>query len=197
MQNTLTRMLVDNAAMMNTPLIMQQNQKTATQVAMQQQQANKSISINMATHAGRLKHLINDLLPEQCRQHVYKVDHEHIVSEMCELVKWTFFNDLSVRLKVDADFMMEDGDIRPIIDDMEEWEATALMTCEAGDDVWPRPKSRGSSQSPQGLSSQQSGQANSLNALAQQQGLLGNSINQSAVGNALAGAMGLGGGLFK
>ena len=146
---------------------------------------------NMTVHSLRLKHLLSELLPEVCRKHVYNVNHEHSLLDNYEIIKWTFFNDLSVRLKVDADFMMEDGDLRPITDDFECWQADAIMKCEAGDDVWPRPKPMESGQTPQGVSSLHSGQMNSLSSLAQQQGSLGNSINHQAVGNAFPNFCGL------
>jgi hypothetical protein len=102
-------------------------------------------------------------------------------------VKWTFFNDLSVRLKVATNVMINSGDAEPIIDDFVCWQADAIMKCEAGDDVWPRPKPMESTHTPPGVSSLHAGQWNS-----QQQSGLASSINQQAVHS----GFGLGG-LFK
>ena len=188
-QNALLRELVDN-----TSLAMQVRNKTATEVAAQIQQANMAMTQNMQVRSMQIKHLLNNLLPEQCRKHVYKVDHEHSVIDDCEIVKWTFYNDLSVRLKVAANIMLDSGDAEPIIEDFEFWQADALMKCEAGEDVWPRPKPNTTQQ---GASSLNSGQTNSLSSLMQQQSLAGSQhLNHSEIGNALAGALGLGG-LFK
>ena len=169
-------------------------QKTATEVTIQQQQMSKSMATDMAVRSQQIKHLLNNLLPEQCREHVYKVDHEHSLVDDCEIVKWTFFNDLSVRLKVAANLVLDGGgdDIEPIIEDYELWQADALMKCEAGEDVWPRPKATGGNAS-QGPSAQQMQQMQQLQGLAQQGSGM---MNQQALGNQLSNALGLGS-LFK
>lgn len=165
--------------------------KTATEVAAQMQQASMATISNMAVRSMRLKNLLNELLPEVCREHVYKCDHEHSVVDNCEIVKWTFFNDLAVRLKVDTDWMMDEANLEPVIEDFELWQADAIMKCEAGDDVWPRPKPQDSASAQMGNSQanaqQLSGLMNSQNS---------NMMNQAALGNALGNALGLGG-LFK
>lgn len=169
----------------------------AGRLELAQQQVSMAATSNMAVRSLQVKRLLNNLLPEVCREHVYKVDHEHSIVDDCEIVKWTFFNDLSVRLKVAANIMLDSGEAEPIIEDYECWQADAIMKCEAGDDVWPRPKRMGSTQTPPGVSSLNSGQMNSLSGLAQQQSLAGSQhLNQSGINNALAGALGLGG-LFK
>ena len=128
---------------------------------------------------------------------MYKVDHEHSVIDNCEIVKWTFFNDLSVRLKVEANVMLDSGELEPVIEDFELWQADALMKCEAGEDVWPRPKRPVDALSGmRAASAQQSGQMNSLQNLQRQQSLLGSSINEQAALSGVANALGLGG-LFK
>jgi hypothetical protein len=182
--------------------ITQVRNKTATEVQAQMQAAQQQIQNNMAMQSPRMIHqetmkgMVMDLLPSVCKEHVYQIAHERIVAQDCQLVKWTFFNDTSVRLKVEVDWLQDDCTLRTLCDDFEEWQATAIMQCEAGDDVWPRPKP-GSAQ--QGNSSPNFGQANSLANLQRQQSLLGGQashINQQAVGNALGNALGLGG-LFK
>jgi hypothetical protein len=150
-----------------------------------------AVTTDMAVRSQQIKRLLNNLLPEQCRKHVYKVDHEHSVVDDCEIVKWTFYNDLSIRLKVKANVMLDSGEVEPIIEDYEHWQADALMKCEAGEDVWPRPKP---SQGFMGSQSQQSGQMNSLQNIARQQSLQGlSTANQQSAGlNAAANALGLG-----
>lgn len=164
--NRQMRSIVDNAAMQSSP----RWQVTDTQI-----------------RTGQIKQLLNNLLPKVCHAHVYKCDHERSLVDNCEIVKWTFFNDLSVRLKVATNVMINSGDAEPIIDDFVCWQADAIMKCEAGDDVWPRPKPMESTHTPPGVSSLHAGQFNS-----QQQSGLASSINQQAVHS----GFGLGG-LFK
>lgn len=147
-----------------------------------------AMPITLASQTDRVKAILNQMLPKVCRQHVYRVDHAHLFSEDCEFVKWTFYNDLSVKLKVETNWMHDECEARPMVEDLEEWKATAIMCCEAGDDVWPRPKPG------EPPAFQNFGQANSLNNLRQQQSLAGSQMQQQQLqlGNQLAGALGMG-----
>ena len=84
------------------------------------------------------------MVPDIVWKNVYRTDEVHLVAEDCELVKLTFYNDLSVKLKVSIDGIHNgksiEQSITPLCEDFEDWKATAIMTCEAGDDVWERPK---------------------------------------------------------
>lgn len=202
--NALHKARLDALSLMSKPMMMCSNQlppnlnlkpgqwthvqKTATQVKMQQEAMARSLDPN------HIKHLLNQLLPEVCRKHVYKVDHEFSPLHCCDLVKWTFYNDLSVKLKIDRDWLQDECNMRPIIDDKEEWDATAIMMCEAGEDEWPRPKATGGNAS-QGPSAQQMQQMQNLQSQAAQ--LQGSGMmNQQALGNQLSNVLGLGS-LFK
>jgi len=198
--NALHKARLDALSLSVSPMMMCNSQApptkqnmTATQVAMQQQMAAQTTRSIAGDH---MRHLLNQILPEQCRKHVYKVDHEHLVVEHCEIVKWTFFNDLSIRLKVHSILDQGSDTLEPIIDDFELWQADALMKCEAGEDVWPRPKPVDPLSGV--ASSQQSGKLNSSQNLQRQQSLagLGQANQQAAIGNALSNALGMGG-LFK
>jgi len=147
---------------------MNQQNKTATEI--QQQMQMQQGGMSMPVREVQVRKLLNNLLPEVCREHIYKCDHEHSAEAGCEIVKWTFFNDLSVRLKVDAEWMLNDGNLTPLIEDFECWQADAIMKCEAGEDVWPRPKPEPESTSAQMGQSQAnqqqaSGLMNASNAL--------------------------------
>jgi hypothetical protein len=96
----------------------------------------------------RTEDLAHDLLPKVCCKHVYRFDHVlHDTPERLASVvtaKWTFFNDQSVMLKADVEVDDATGkaNLVPIDEDfdMEEWKATAIMVCDAGEEVWQRPK---------------------------------------------------------
>lgn len=206
LQNAMLRHLVDAAAIQNSPLIMCSNQapnKTATQVAMQQghMQQQMAAASTRSIRADQLKHILNQLLPVVCREHVYKVDHAHSLPHDCEIIKWTFFNDLSVMLKVATNWMQDDCEALPIIEDMEEWEANAIMCCEAGDDVWPRPKQHSTSQA--SASASLAAQANQQSMNSMQSGRNSAAQNQQCSGQSAALTSGLfgsafgAGGLFK
>lgn len=102
----------------------------------------------MAVQPRTLKALLiqqmRDLIPPVVWENVYRTDEAHIGPEDCELIKLTFYNDQSIKLKVrleeDTTMMGGINVITPICDDFEEWCATAVMTCDAGEDVWERPK---------------------------------------------------------
>lgn len=62
-------------------------------------------------------------------------------------ISWIFFNDERVRLKCRVKYKnkhdpewLTDIKLVPMCDDFEEWQADAIMRCEAGGDVWHRPK---------------------------------------------------------
>lgn len=88
------------------------------------------------------------MLPEVCREHIHRFDHAlHDSPKSLSKVmvaKWTFFNDQSVTLKARINIDADKGiaDLIPVDEgfDMEEWKAVAIMVCDAGEEVWDRPK---------------------------------------------------------
>lgn len=92
--------------------------------------------------------IVNKLLPEVCRDHVYRSEVQRSMQMVDNgeyvYVSWTFFNDQRVRLKArvhrDDEFVYLGIRLEPECDDFEEWQADAIMRCEAGEDVWERPK---------------------------------------------------------
>lgn len=92
--------------------------------------------------------IANRVLPEVCRDHVYRSEHNIIKNpaEMKEYayVSWTFYNDQRVTMKFEINpeeaFVYEGIRLIPVGVDVEEWQADAIMRCEAGEDVWERPK---------------------------------------------------------
>lgn len=91
------------------------------------------------------------LLPDVCQQHVYRCDHERSLQMVDDstyvYISWIFFNDERVRLKCRVKYKnkhdpewLTDIKLVPMCDDFEEWQADAIMRCEAGGDVWHRPK---------------------------------------------------------
>lgn len=92
--------------------------------------------------------IANQLLPKVCHKHVYRTEHQRSMQVVDDgeyvYVSWTFFNDERVRLK--ARVIREDPfaylgiRLEPLHEDYEAWQADAIMRCEAGEDIWPRPK---------------------------------------------------------
>lgn len=198
-RNAVMRQLVDNVSLMSSQAMCAgtpppQGNKTATEAVLQQRQFGTCPNPTM--RAEHIKRLLNNLLPEVCKQHVYLFTHERSEYHMCDLVKWTFYNDQSVKLKVETDWLRDAATARPLIEDFEEWQATAIMICEAGEDEWPRPKpSSGSTSGQMGASSQ--ARAQQLSGLMNAQNSQNSqNLNQAALGNALGQAMGLSG-IFK
>lgn len=92
--------------------------------------------------------IANQLLPKVCEKHVYRIEHQRSMQmiDNCEYVyiSWTFYNDQRVRLKArvnrEDEFSYLGIRLEPMGVDFEEWQADAIMRCEAGEDVWDRPK---------------------------------------------------------
>lgn len=90
--------------------------------------------------------IINKLLPEICRRHVYRTEIQRSMQIIDNgeyvYVSWTFFNDERVRLKArvhrEEEFVYLGIRLEPMCDDFEEWQADAIMRCDVGEDVWER-----------------------------------------------------------
>lgn len=108
----------------------------------------EALAMNKAVDAEKLivDEIVNKLLPEICRRHVY---HSEVQRSMQIIdngeyvyVSWTFFNDERVRLKARVhrgeEFVYLGIRLEPMCDDFEEWQADAIMRCDAGEDVWER-----------------------------------------------------------
>lgn len=95
---------------------------------------------------------MRNLIPPVVWENVYRTDETRLDAELCEMIKFTFFNDQTIKLKVrleeETSMMGGINVVTPICDDFEEWCATAIMMCDAGEDVWdrPKPESSGASQ---------------------------------------------------
>lgn len=106
-----------------------------------------SARMNIDLITNRAGDLVQGTLPEVCRKYVYEF--KHTVNRSTEALadyvyaKWTFFNDQSISLKAEI-VIDEDGGVAdcklPDDFDMEEWEAHAIMVCDAGEEIWKRPK---------------------------------------------------------
>ena len=132
--------------------------------------------------------VVSEYLPDVCKKHLHEFKHQcdvrHAYCDVLIYAKWTFYNDQSVILKFT--FM---GDLKTPIaqeairsklvmdcDDYESWQADAIMRCEAGEDIWERPKR---------VTGNFSAQAAGLASLGQQQSLAGMQQAQAARQNAL------------
>lgn len=85
---------------------------------------------------------LRDMIPDVVWNNVYRTDETHVIAEDCELIKFTFFNDQTISLKAYILPRTAENEIHieTLCDDFEEWCATAIMKCDAGEDVWKRPK---------------------------------------------------------
>lgn len=114
-----------------------------------QQMAN---TVNMEMQQKLIESVARGFLPHVCNEHVHRFEHElirrHDKMQTIVYCKWTFFNDQDMRLELEWHQDMDAGithtelrqALTPLCDDYEEWQAMAIMKCEAGEDVWPRPK---------------------------------------------------------
>lgn len=121
------------------------------QQSVQKQYQSNIMAQNAANTDRLIRSVIEGFLPHVCNKHVYRFDYRVIErpQNMQTVVycKWTFFNDLDVKLELlwerDMGSNMDHSELRksltPMCDDYEAWMATAIMTCEAGEDVWARP----------------------------------------------------------
>lgn len=105
-----------------------------------------------------LEALLREFLPSVCAKHVYRFDFAQTRNEQTQKLacycKWTFYNDMTVVLHVDINnddvilFRRVYGNPRPSYntmrqamhtrEDLVEWQAEAIMRCEAGEDIWER-----------------------------------------------------------
>ena len=144
-----------------------------------------SQSVETRTLKALLIEQMRNMIPPVVWDNVYRTDEVHIAAEDAELIKLTFYNDRSIKLKVSILGRAHEPDdfdrrITPLCDDFEEWCATAIMLCEAGDDVWERPKPESSSGLMGSASSQQTATQVRAQQLAMQQ-----QLSQAAIGNGL------------
>lgn len=83
------------------------------------------------------------MIPDVVWKNVYRTDEAHLSEYDCELIKFTFYNDQTIKLEVRFEEfpngLSTPVTITPLCDDFEEWCATAIMTCDAGEDIWDRP----------------------------------------------------------
>lgn len=198
LKNRMFRTLVDNAALAASPQLV--CNATPPPIApltpaawhrvVKQQPQTTSV------HAGVLKATLmsqlREMIPEVIWKNVYRTDEAHVITDDAELIKLTFYNDQMIKLRVVIEDLGDERTIRPLCDDFEEWKATAIMMCEAGDDVWERPK-------PEipGGAQRTATQVNQMQHALQQQGAGAFSgSGQAGAGNALsslAGSMGMSG----
>ena len=201
LSNALTRQALQNASLQVNPIMCQNsvppsplwNQKT-------QKVLNVSLMIDSLGNVAR------GFLPHVCEKHVYRFDHKVIRDqrglETVIYAKWTFFNDLDVKLKIrwyeDMDAEINHTNLRkslePMCEDYEAWMATAIMACEAGEDIWERPKpsavQRAYSQFAASINQQASQQASQLNSLATQQSSISQGLLGGGYGSGLLGGLG-------
>jgi hypothetical protein len=169
-------------------------------------QGQMATTMNTELEKQTIESVVRGFLPHVCNKHVYefKVNVQTNLAEDRHVAyaKWTFFNDQDVRLKAYVARAVEDPidpdrmtaiRLRTTTEcDLEEWQADAIMRCEAGEEVWERPKPNAFAGVSQAASAQQA-------SLAQQALQQGQQSQQGALSsglNALAGGL-LSGGMFK
>lgn len=106
-----------------------------------------TIAINSTNEHRILETIVRDLLPNVCNEHVYRFDHSRSITAVDNgeyvYAAWTFYNDERVRMKLrvlrDDPFSHLHLRVEPVDFDLIEWQADAIMRCEAGEDIWDRP----------------------------------------------------------
>ena len=151
-RNYITKMMVDAAAVQVNPMIMCSNTlPPPTNIkpgqAMHVNNALSGIQSAVSSNVPRtlkimLKQQFRNMIPDVVWDNVYRTDETHVTAEDCELIKFTFFNDQTITLKayILPRTTTDELTIEVLCDDFEEWCATAIMKCDAGEDVWERPK---------------------------------------------------------
>lgn len=147
--NILMRQMVDNTLLGQSAMCQSSPPLRSQNSVAQNQMAN---TLNMEMQQQLIESVARGFLPHVCNKNVYKFEHQLIRRESTfqtiVYCKWTFFNDQDMRLELEWN-QEEDAGINhtelrqaltPLCDDFEEWQATAIMKYEAGEDVWPRPK---------------------------------------------------------
>jgi len=139
------------------------------------------------------------MIPDVVWENVYRTDEAHMIAEDCDLIKLTFFNDQMISLKARISPRTPDNEtcIEILCDDFEEWCATAIMTCDAGEDIWERPKPE-QSQASQNLTATQVRAMQQQSQQQFQQALAGGSFGsagqvQAGFGQGLAQGLAAGG----
>lgn len=162
------------------------------------QQVSLTNMVDQTAMKQAIKSVVQGFLPNVCHKHVYKFDIQHTYSPNDTshrvYAKWTFFNDIDVRLKfvsvrpLDKPTQLAElrSALKPQVDDFEEWQANAIMKCEAGEDIWERPTPEAATvsglaqaaanqaMSAQAAQAAQGGLVNQLQSLQQQQNALSN-----------------------
>ena len=82
-------------------------------------------------------------MPEVCKEHVYRVDvdrsYQMIDHGLYANVKFLFYNGEVGSFKARLN-QLDSGHVELVLDiDVEEWQANAIMRCNAGHDVYERP----------------------------------------------------------
>lgn len=177
--------------------------KTATQIRMQQEQMNLSLEAwqhkiiqdytrhmamitNTTAQKAMIKSMMKILVPiDTFWRNVYRFDIAVHTYADAMVVKFTFYNDESMKLEIDQKTIQDEAVVVPRCDDFEAWKAEALMRCEAGEDFYERPKAEMPGGVSSALSQVQMGQnalyQQRLNTIAQQSSMqqLGQGIAQS------------------
>ena len=136
----------------NPPLISQAPAISGLQ-QQQMQQRRMANTVNTELMKQALSEVLRGFLPHVCNKHVYRFEHRQKYSTTEDVIfcycKWTFFNDLDVKLRLRVNNIKNCShvnltELREHItvdhEDYEAWMADAIMRCEAGEDIWERPK---------------------------------------------------------
>lgn len=87
-----------------------------------------------------VKHLFKNLIPiDTFWENVYRTDMSMRLISGTYILKFTFFNDETMKIEFSRKDIQDETVIVPVCDDFEAWKAEALMRCEAGEDVYERP----------------------------------------------------------
>ncbi len=135
------RQMVGSANLMANPMMPAPN-LTASQIAMQKRIMQAPMARRPVTLPPPPRMILKTMLPDIVWENVYRCEEAHLDSEDCEFVNLTFYNNqainLKMRIKLDSTLAAYEY-IDLLCDDFEEWKAHAIMMCEAGEDIWPRP----------------------------------------------------------
>lgn len=148
------------------------------------------------------KQVLRSLIPiDTFWENVYRIDLSVKLDTDTYLMKFTWFNDQSMKLEISNRLMQDEMVIGIVEDDFEAWKAEAIMRCEAGEDFYERPKAVWPGGVSSGLSTVQTAQnalsRNHLQTIQQQSSMqqLGQATAKNPQGNSLWNT--LTGGFFK
>lgn len=145
--NEMYRALVDNIQLRNTPTMVVHQSKLPDDLNMRpgkvwaskiQEQYKANIVMKELEQAQTTRMTdtrMTDLIPQASRQHIHQVDFQPDFMHDCIVIRFMFYNNRRIAIRV------TDPEMEPVDrEGFEEWQATAVMMSDAGEDVHTRPK---------------------------------------------------------